>query len=249
MSIADKLTAIAENEQKVYNAGYKKGKAEGGGGDNFMESYQQSGTRTNCNYMFYGDVWTEELLKPLYDITPISVERMFARNPIADLKSHFKNLNIALDLSSITSSVNFNYMLEGSSSETFPDIVLSPKLTKISNILRAATNLKTVCIKGITENLVFDAFFHTCYSLEDLILEGTIGQNGFSVQWSTKLSKASITNIINVLSANTTGLTVTLSKTAVNKAFETSEGANDGITSNEWTTLIATKSNWTISLV
>ncbi len=29
MSIADKLTTIAENEQKVYNAGYEKGKAEG----------------------------------------------------------------------------------------------------------------------------------------------------------------------------------------------------------------------------
>ena len=30
MSIADKLTTIAENEQKVYQAGYDKGKAEGG---------------------------------------------------------------------------------------------------------------------------------------------------------------------------------------------------------------------------
>lgn len=36
MSIAEKLTTIAENEQKVYNAGYEKGKAEGGGGDNLM---------------------------------------------------------------------------------------------------------------------------------------------------------------------------------------------------------------------
>ena len=32
MSIAEKLAQIAENEQKVYNAGYEKGKAEGGGG-------------------------------------------------------------------------------------------------------------------------------------------------------------------------------------------------------------------------
>ncbi len=31
-SIAEKLTAIAENEQKVYNAGYNKGLSEGGGG-------------------------------------------------------------------------------------------------------------------------------------------------------------------------------------------------------------------------
>jgi hypothetical protein len=36
---------------------------------------------------------------------------------------------------------------------------------------------------------------------------------------------------------------------AVNKAFETSEGANDGKTSTEWETLIGTKTNWTIAYV
>ena len=33
MSVAEKLQTIAENEQKVYDAGYAKGQAEGGGGD------------------------------------------------------------------------------------------------------------------------------------------------------------------------------------------------------------------------
>lgn len=37
MSIADKLQTILENEQKVYNAGYEKGKSEGGGGGNPKE--------------------------------------------------------------------------------------------------------------------------------------------------------------------------------------------------------------------
>lgn len=32
MTLAEKLTLIAQNEQKVYNAGYEKGKSEGGGG-------------------------------------------------------------------------------------------------------------------------------------------------------------------------------------------------------------------------
>lgn len=39
MSIAEKLALIAENEQKVYNAGYEKGKAEGGGGDGLTITY------------------------------------------------------------------------------------------------------------------------------------------------------------------------------------------------------------------
>lgn len=64
-----------------------------------------------------------------------------------------------------------------------------------------------------------------------------------------KLSKPSITSIINCLSTTTSGLTVTLSKTAVNNAFETSEGVADGSTSQEWLNLVATKTNWTISLV
>ena len=32
MSIADKIVTIAENEQKVYDAGYSKGKSETDGG-------------------------------------------------------------------------------------------------------------------------------------------------------------------------------------------------------------------------
>ena len=101
----------------------------------------------------------------------------------------------------------------------------------------------------IDETLTFSSVFYNCPALVNLTIEGTIGKNGFSVQQSTKLSKASITSIINALSSTTSELTVTLSKTAVNKAFETSAGAGDGSTSAEWQSLIAPKSNWTISLI
>ena len=39
MSIAEKLTLIAENQQRVYNAGYRKGKAEGSEGDFIAENF------------------------------------------------------------------------------------------------------------------------------------------------------------------------------------------------------------------
>ena len=68
-----------------------------------------------------------------------------------------------------------------------------------------------------------------------------------NMQWSP-LSKDSIISIINALSTATSDLPITLSITAVNNAFETSPGAADGSTSEEWTALIATKPNWTISL-
>lgn len=37
MDIAEKLQVIAENEQKIYDAGYAKGKSEGGGGGGTLD--------------------------------------------------------------------------------------------------------------------------------------------------------------------------------------------------------------------
>jgi hypothetical protein len=81
----------------------------------------------------------------------------------------------------------------------------------------------------------------------DLTIEGTIGQNEFNTQRSP-LNKNSITSVINALSKTKSGLTVTFSRNAVNKAFETAEGLADGSTSQAWLDLIAKRNNWTISL-
>ena len=81
-------------------------------------------------------------------------------------------------------------------------------------------------------------------------VEGSvIGKNGFDVQYSTSLTRQSIENIIAALSTTTSGLTVTISKAAVNTAFETATDAADGASSQAWNDLIATRANWTISLI
>ena len=105
-----------------------------------------------------------------------------------------------------------------------------------------AKNLVTVRKLIVSESSQYTASFGNCSALENLTIEGVIGQNGFNLQHSTKLSKASITSVINALSATTSGLTVTFSKTAVETAFGST-------TSQEWLALVGTKSNWTISLV
>ena len=66
------------------------------------------------------------------------------------------------------------------------------------------------------------------------------------MQWSTKLSGASIVSIIEALSTTTSGLSVTLSQTAVNNMTFPIVG-NKG-TYNSWTELEQSKTNWTISL-
>ena len=59
MSIADKLTTIAENEQRVYDAG-KQAQY-----DEFWDDFQKNGTE----YMYYGyafanrDVWTQDMIE------------------------------------------------------------------------------------------------------------------------------------------------------------------------------------------
>ena len=72
--ISNNNITIAENVQKVYDAGKRAGMSESGG-DNwyntFWNAYQREkdGTeRTNYKNAFYGLYWTEENLKPKYPI-------------------------------------------------------------------------------------------------------------------------------------------------------------------------------------
>jgi hypothetical protein len=51
MSISEKLQTIAENEQRVYNAGYEKGKAEGG---NTEEAYNEGYFEAANIFLTYG---------------------------------------------------------------------------------------------------------------------------------------------------------------------------------------------------
>ena len=83
--------------------------------------------------------------------------------------------------------------------------------------------------------------------LTEVTFEGTIASS-ISFAWSP-LNRASILSCFSVLSDTATGKTATFKQTAVDTAFETSQGAADGSTSPEWLALVDTKSNWTISLV
>lgn len=103
---------------------------------------------------------------------------------------------------------------------------------------RSAKKLATIekLILSSTTNQTFTLTFEECNKLKNIVIEGVI-KNSIDIHWSP-LTKASITSIINALSATTTGRTVTISQTAKNNAF----------TAEEWAALVATKPNWTIAL-
>ena len=72
MSISDKLTTIAENEQKIYNKGYNDGREQGGDSyyDEFWDAYQEKGNRQQYYKAFSGTAWTKNTFKPKYPIKP-----------------------------------------------------------------------------------------------------------------------------------------------------------------------------------
>lgn len=232
MTIAEKLQTIAENEQKVFDAGKKSEY------DSFWDSFQNNGNRTDYKNAFFGTGWNEKNFKPKYDIRVVNGQSMFdSTTEIKDLKDILDKCGVVLDTSKAT---NLQYFLTSSHIEKV-GVIDTTSLTDIKWMLYYCPRLKSVekVILKSDGSQTFNNAFLELYVLEDLTIEGTIGKNGFDIQGSPKLSKASIENIIGCLSTTTSGLTVTLSKTAVDTAF----------TETEWATLIATKPNWTISLL
>lgn len=240
MSIAEKITKIAENEKKVYDAGKKSEY------DAFWDSYQDNGKRTDYSLAFGGAGWNEEIFKPKYAIAPTNAYMMFYQNKsIKDLSA------VSIDTSKCT---NFQY--------TFS----APALTKIGVVDTTSANglfqtfynstslveIEKIILKPSTSSAkqTLSQVFNLCSSLEKVEFEGEIKTNGFNVQWSTKLNKSSIISIINALSDTTSGLSVTLSKTAVNNAFGID--VDDQTTypeGSEYYTLRHSKDNWTVNYI
>lgn len=247
MSIAEKLTTVAENVPKVYESGQK---AEY---DRFWDIYQQSGIRGSYDNAFAGSGWTTENFKPKYDINATNAYMLFRANTMKiDLVEYLENLGITL---SVSNANGIQYAFNNSRFTHIGVVDARKTTTNVSLDATFSNNPNLVTIDKIILNpevktAQFSNTFTQCVALENIAFEGEIKTNGLNLQWSTKLSKESITNIINVLSSTTTGLTVTLSKTAVNNAFGIN--VDDETTypeGTEYYNLRHSKDNWTISYV
>lgn len=240
MSIAEKLTTVAENVPKVYESGKT---AEY---DAFWDAFQLNGTRTAYDYAFYscGDSaanggWTDEIFKPKYDIKPKGTcYSMFFRSNIKDLTKI--GCGVDIDFSQATT---FNAMFYSSGIVTLGVLDLR-NVTNISQAFQYCNYLKTIekiILKDDGSQTISNNTFEWSSELQEIRFEGAIGSN-INFQWQGKLSKASITSIVNALSATAIGKAATFDIPAITSAF--------GATTNpEWTALVATKQNWTISLV
>ena len=237
--------------------GYSKGYADGQKSeyDRFWDAFQDYGNRTNYVNAFSGVYWNADTLRPKYTCKIVNDggASMFNKcffSPTAYTKT--------LDISHISIDVSEATNCEAMFSNALVNkvtLIFSEKVTSLLNAFTknnqgGATGME-ITLKVPNPNCNWTNAFSYHANLKRLILlEGTvIGVNGFSVQWCQYLPQEDIVGIINALSTQTSGLSVAINKRAVDKAFETSSGANDGSTSAKWLALIATKPNWTISLI
>ena len=263
-SIAAGLEQIAQNEINVYIAGYgngyNAGKAEGGNAEEaynagkqdmnvtMMDAITCNGTRTNYNSAFWGEKWTDELFKPHVVIKPTNFNSGFYGSKIEN--SAYTDL---LDFSNCTTLSAAFYM----SSVKKLKVIDARNTTGVGmgNIFAMCSKLESIdefYPSSVSSNKPsFSSTFVGCSALTKIIFKSEISQNGLNLQYATKLSRESIESIINNLSNTTSGLSITLSKTAVDKACAEMELSDSYNSTNSawWAWLTGRKSNWTISLL
>ena len=233
---------LAEAREKVERIDKYYASLPQGGVNEFWESFQNGGFTKDYSCSF-GAAWTEKSLTPKYNIAPTNLYMGFAYNKIPDLAAHFEKLGVKLNTSNTTSmSHAFFY----STTTRIPEIdaratssltstfYYCPDLEKIDKLILLPTGTQT-----------FSLAFEKCYKLRHIVVDGVIGQNGWDMTYCSKLTKQSITSIINALSTNIQGRkTITISLEAVENAF------GDYAQSADWINLVQPKidAGWTISL-
>ena len=214
--------------------------------DRFWNAVQHNGTPCNYNNAFSGVVWNKDSFKPKYKITPSthtqSAREMFQYFNFGEMVvENMAELTYdMMDMSECTNNSQVHAMFQNATFKRI-EIDLSGVSGALNNLFQCNNGGRIYNIRAKINASAFNNCFSNATMLETLILEegSTIGGSGFNVQWSTNLSKDSITSIVNALSSATSGLAVILSKTAVDTAF----------TAAEWSALAGKKLNWTINLV
>lgn len=256
MSVNSKMTAIADEIRaktggvgaltlddmasevpKVYDAGKK---AEY---DRFWDDFQQNGNRTDYHYGFAGDGWTAETLNPKYIVRP---EDAYQGGIGIFMRCNWRagKPSTIIDFSLIAHKFDFSRLANVSS--LFNSASIDNIIADISNATNCngafATGWGTYGLKNITIKVSETTPLHNAFGggNENIsFMEGSIIGQDINLSTPTRLSKASFINVINTLSSTASGKTATFKKSTKEAEF----------TADEWSALIATKTNWTFSLV
>ena len=168
------------------------------------------------------------------------------------LNNAYKIKAVALDNMDLEKAENTKMMFDGCHEvELIAGAVMGK--TGAKHMFRACGKAQSILGFKINPYLtnssdVWLSTFEWCYELVTLEIDGVNYWGGLDLSPCKKLSKYSIIRVMDCLAPNGKQQFINLSKTAVNKAFETSAGANDGAASAEWDALIKEHSTWDIRL-
>ena len=267
MTIAEKILRAKADYDEVYSAGkavsYDSGYAEGKQ-DGISEGIEQGaeaekkrfwgilqdyGNRTNWTYAFYQ--WRVDIIDPQYDVRPQNATNMFQQvvaynGKKLSLPEIEARNGIKFDFSKTTL---FSNWIAWSDIE---DLGFVDTISSTNPVFSNNGNLKklSIAIKEDGSQNFSGAFDYTTVLEDFTVVSGVFGSN-LNFQWTPKLNKASVTSIVEHLSDNTSGLSVTFSKEILNQtSFDFESGIKYPVwSSGEWEALIATKPYWSFKLV
>jgi len=192
MSIAEKLTQIAENEQKVYDAGKQVGI------DDVMARITNYGARGHYTRAFYATDMTNMRFPD--NVTIISCAYMFYDYRGKRLPSNIDLSNVtALESIYAQSSDTINLFSWATELVWLDDLKLpAPKsyegtFSYMRNCIHIDMPIK------VREDTLFKNTFIDTRRLAHVMFEGVIGQNGLDVSPCISLSHDSLMSIINCL--------------------------------------------------
>lgn len=241
MSMNERAERIKANVPKVYKAGKR---AEY---DTFWDAFQASDREV---YIRMFNEWKPSIFYPKYDIVPSGdCERMFYNWKVReasklDLKARLEECGVSLDLSHAT---RFKKLFAYSAFTVLPTVDLSgfpySNDAYSNSMFQCCRLLKTIERLIVNPLVWYTNAFEQCYALENLTVEGEIG-NSVDLHWSSGLTTKSVKSIFSALSGSVKNKTLTLSESTKRQFI-----GNTGDTDKQWEELVASKSNWTIALV
>lgn len=208
-TIADKLTQIANDIPIIYESGYNSGFSDGLSKGEYDYFYSfWDSFQQNGNRKYY----------PYAFSFGWNDENFNPQYPLINLSqvtymffnSEITNVNVDIGINGIRADAMFSQCKQ---LQTIKKLIVDENTTFASNS------------------------FYQCEALENITIEGTIASD-INLQYSTKLSRASVESVINHLSDSTSG-TITFNEAVLWNNY----------TPDAFEELIATKPNWTISLV
>ena len=222
MNRKNTLITIAENQQKVYEAGKDKMLSD------MWENIQNSGERTEYSRAFCGWILDKDMFKPQHDIKMSNSQYLFyASKGNLDLIEVEKECGIVIDFSETT-------IMSGafqSAAVSRINVIDASNVTSINYLFSTGGSYYHEMLKWVNKLIIQKGAtvtnaFQNVKGLEHCLFEGVISVNGLNVSSCTLLDRESLLSIISCLEDKTedtsgTVWKVTLGSTNVAKLTQT----------------------------